>query len=1136
MGGEIVLKRLAAAVCALAIATFATGARAQDDEPDDGIRRPERVTAGIADQLLGQLSPDGKSLYFVSTRNTTHEIYVQDMAGGRSTRLFDESADVTWPRVSSDGKSLLYISFRDEAAGQLCVRDLPGGGGRRCFKDARPAIQAEWIDRTRVALVARASIEGDFHVLDVNVGSSKPSARLLFARNLTTPAVSPDGKWLLYVPIERTAQHIGPAFASKAGNHMEIARLDGAGTPLKIDIDLPGQCGQPAFSPDGRFVYFVQFFSDTNHDGVIDADDHGVLFRMPMSLAGEPRAGVPEQLTDTAWNCQYPAPTKTLLYATCTPEHNVDIYSLPLDGEVPSEWDALRLRTEILLAGKKADEQMLYSRRLPKEADVSAKRLVMANLVRLHLSLDEFRAAAFYAEHIQQLKDPTTAGLSRSLAALVEHRHAVRLRERGRLSEDFFDEAQKRLDSLTEQPTDSRAAIALMHVVRSEIADGIGDKTRAKNELEQAVVDDKTPRAVLRFYYERADALYRELDDRDALAEVCKRLSQNGSFELGEQLDFARAAVRAMTRGLAYDTADAVLARERPKAPEGSELAFAIDLGRAVLADRNAEPPESVKAALLALYSAQARPDRRHAVVYDAVKRATLTGADRITEALAIRYVDDAKPGTAEKRRAQRMYRRALNGRAYRRIAQGRTDEALKDFDAVVDKTGSLEAVMAAVDLRLHRGDKPEAIRADYERQHDAHAAAMFAFVEAYLTSIELPAIEGSAFDEKANGALKRLRAQWPELKNKRVVRAVYGSILQQMHLRTGDVSLAERANVHDLVALDLAAQNVRYRAMILGELGLLHSAVGNFQIALSYLMPRDKIPYADDAPSLGVRLATARALLHAGKDAEAAHAADEALAMTERAPALAEYRVLVLERAALYNLSAGKFDRALQLYDVLAPIVDAGKAADANARRNRFVVHLSRAAAAVGAKKPERALPDLDVVDKQARDPDMADVVKWPHASVEHVMASYRSIIAGLRANAYGEQGDLERQNRALVARREVFAERFAKVNRNEYLRSLSLVESRLAENAEARHDARAAGAWLTSALSHMDTLRARTGSEVMREQLDVIWLGAALGAPVTFDLGKRLDAASDELVKARDPELRNVARWLEVYRALSP
>ncbi len=35
---------------------------------------------------------------------------------------FDEGSDVTWPRVSPDGKALLYISFREQASGQLCVR------------------------------------------------------------------------------------------------------------------------------------------------------------------------------------------------------------------------------------------------------------------------------------------------------------------------------------------------------------------------------------------------------------------------------------------------------------------------------------------------------------------------------------------------------------------------------------------------------------------------------------------------------------------------------------------------------------------------------------------------------------------------------------------------------------------------------------------------------------------------------------------------------------------------------------------------------------------------------------------------------------------------------------------------------
>ena len=118
------LRRALAPAAALALAlAVAADARAQGD--DDVLQRPQRLTAGVADQLLGQLSPDGKTLYFVSNRHAVNEVYSQDEDASRAHLVFDEGADVTWPRLSPDGKRILYISFRDDAAGQLCVRDLP---------------------------------------------------------------------------------------------------------------------------------------------------------------------------------------------------------------------------------------------------------------------------------------------------------------------------------------------------------------------------------------------------------------------------------------------------------------------------------------------------------------------------------------------------------------------------------------------------------------------------------------------------------------------------------------------------------------------------------------------------------------------------------------------------------------------------------------------------------------------------------------------------------------------------------------------------------------------------------------------------------------------------------------------------
>ena len=199
---------------------------------------------------------------------------------------------------------------------------------------------------------------------------SNLSTRPLLDRNMTSPTVSPDGRWLVYVPVARTVQTVGPAFAAHAAPTLEAIPLAAARStpPAKIVLQLPGQTGQPVFAKDGRSLYVVQFFTDTNHDGVVDASDHGVLFRVPISfVGGTPVAGPPEQLTETSWNCEYPAPFVDRLIATCSQDGSLDVYSLPLDGEVPADWTMPMLVNAIDDADTRVEEQLLTSRRLARE-------------------------------------------------------------------------------------------------------------------------------------------------------------------------------------------------------------------------------------------------------------------------------------------------------------------------------------------------------------------------------------------------------------------------------------------------------------------------------------------------------------------------------------------------------------------------------------------------------------------------------------------------------------------------------------------------------------------------------------------------------------------------------------------------
>jgi hypothetical protein len=1132
----LTVRALVAAAIALA-ASLATARATADNVDDDDLRMPQRLTVDVADDLLGQLGPDGKTLYYLSNRNTTSQVFAQSTVDGRARQLFDDGADVTWPQVSPDGRSLLYISFRDSASGQLCVRSLPDGGGRKCLKDPSAALQAEWIDHDRIALVSRQSIQGDLRILEVTVGGDL-AARPLVDRNMTSPAVSPDGRWLVYVPVARTVQSVGPAFAAHAAPSLEAIPLASAASaaPMKIVLQLPGQTGQPVFAKDGRSLYVVQFFADTNHDGAVDAGDHGILFRVPIAFPGGiPVAGVPEQLTETSWNCEYPAPSADRLIATCSKEASLDVYSMPLDGEVPDAWTMPMLVSAIDDADTRVQEQLLMSRRLARETTANGRRLAMLALVMKHIEREEFRAAEYYAEQLHTLRDPATAGISLPLRVLVEQRRDERRREQGRLMEGFRLQAQQRLDQLPVNRIESPMAEDLVHLVRSTIFDSLGDKAKARSELEAVTVDETTPAPIVEAYYQYADAFYRQIDDREALVTVCRQLAANAALRPDEQLRYAQAAVRAMVRGLPVADADARIARERAGATaRESELVFALDLARDVLAIRDSHAPQAVGDALLTLYGAQTRPGRRRALVVDAVQRADAVGADDVLGALLQRDIHDVKRGTHERGETEDVYERLILARAYERMRANRYDDARDDFESVADETGSLEAVVGAIDMGLKKGESPAAIEARIDKRGLPLPYAHLA--KAYLIARQLPKLDGEAHAKAAAAALATLNASWSELKEERVAQALFGALLHEEYLQTGDLGTAERANAHYLIALELVGDNARFRAMILGELGLLHTDVGNYRIALGYLLERDKLPYSDNTEGLDVLLSKAQALLHEGRDNEAARAGDAALAMIARKPELAPYRLLALDWAALNNLSAGNFARALGLYDEEIPLLDASHGPFAE--RNRMVARIARAAAGIGAQQPSRSLSDLDYVDARLREPKTIATLQWPHATAEHVARAYRLIASGLRAHANRGLGRLDAEAQAIGDRRAILEARLGETNRIEIEREEMLAEAQLALNASRRHDAAAAGNWLGRALARADDLRNRSNGVSDKEQLEVLRLAAELTvsmkATLVADLPQRIEAAATELAARREPSLRSDERWFEIYGPL--
>ncbi len=91
------------------------------------------------------LSPDGKQLVFMSNRDGNPEIYLKQLATGRTTRLTNDPAYDTRPNFSSDGKRVMFSSNRGEGhVQQIFTMSLDGSGVEMMTNSSTPS-EGSWV-------------------------------------------------------------------------------------------------------------------------------------------------------------------------------------------------------------------------------------------------------------------------------------------------------------------------------------------------------------------------------------------------------------------------------------------------------------------------------------------------------------------------------------------------------------------------------------------------------------------------------------------------------------------------------------------------------------------------------------------------------------------------------------------------------------------------------------------------------------------------------------------------------------------------------------------------------------------------------------------------------------------------------
>jgi dipeptidyl aminopeptidase/acylaminoacyl peptidase len=210
-----------------------------------------RLTTNEANDSGARWAPDGKSLYFLSTRAGSQQVFRLRLDGGEAEQVTDEPLDVENLEVGPGGAFLVYSMavFPGQTPKQTKARldDKPKATGR-LYDRLFFRHWDTWSDGTRNHVFVRPLPAGESRDLMPAMDADCPSKPFGGSEEL---AVSPDGKTLVF-----TAKDVGREEAWSTNFDLFEVPTDGSAAPRKITTN-PAWDSQPAFSPDGRTLAYL---------------------------------------------------------------------------------------------------------------------------------------------------------------------------------------------------------------------------------------------------------------------------------------------------------------------------------------------------------------------------------------------------------------------------------------------------------------------------------------------------------------------------------------------------------------------------------------------------------------------------------------------------------------------------------------------------------------------------------------------------------------------------------------------------------------------------------------------------------------------------------------------------------------
>ena len=242
--------------------------------------KARRLTQHSANDSNPRWAPDGQSIYFLSTRAGSMQIWRLSMLGGEAVQITDYPLDVGTFRFSPQGDRLaVTLEVYSDCADLKCTRDrLDSAGASKATARSYDSLLVRhwdtWGNHTRSNLFVAPVLADGRAGAPVNVSGkldadvpSKPMG------GDEEYAFSPDGKLLVF-----NARVAGREEAWSTNFDLYEVSTDGGTAPKNLTADNPAWDTQPVFLKNGDLAWLAmnrpgfeadRFAIKLRHDGVV---------------------------------------------------------------------------------------------------------------------------------------------------------------------------------------------------------------------------------------------------------------------------------------------------------------------------------------------------------------------------------------------------------------------------------------------------------------------------------------------------------------------------------------------------------------------------------------------------------------------------------------------------------------------------------------------------------------------------------------------------------------------------------------------------------------------------------------------------------------------------------------------------